>query len=132
MHIEINDAKKIHDIQEQFSNRFAFLKLEFFSKPHEPEEASTEMPYLPEQTLGEISSKHISGVINVTAGQQITALEQEFRRRFDLNVQVYRLHLDRWIQTTEADALTLKELNDIARETAVFYNPDHKLTEDNF
>lgn len=125
MIIEINDAKTIREVQQEFSDRFPFLKLEFFQKVHRRGVPSHETPYTPDSTLGEISTRHVQGNINIEPGSETGHIEKEFERRFGLNVQIYRLQTDRWIQTAGTDILTLKEQNDIARNAAVFYNPDH-------
>jgi len=130
MIIEINDLKKIHEVQEEFSTRFPFLKLEFFRTPHQREEPSNETPYAPDLPLKEIRDKHVHGIITIDAQSETGAIEKEFERRFGLNVQIYRRQLDRWIQTAGTDILTLKEQNEIARDSTIFYNPDHKLNQE--
>lgn len=130
MIIEINDTKKISDIQEEFSNRFPFLKMEFFRTAHQLEEPSHETPCMPDLPLKEIRDKHVHGIITIDAQSETGAIEKEFEQRFGLNVQIYRLQMDRWVQTAGTDILTLKEQNEIAQDSAIFYNPDHKFSKD--
>ena len=127
MTIEISDAKTIQKIQEEFSNRFPFLKLEFFYTPHQSGMPSNETPCAPELSLKEIRNKHIYGTITINEHSQTGIIEKEFEQRFGLNVQIYRMQTGKWIQTVGTDILTLKEQNEIASDSAVFYNPDHKL-----
>ena len=127
MIIEINDSRTIGDIQEEFSNRFPFLKIEFFQKPHDREDPSNETPYQKELPLGEIRQKHAHGIITIDPDNETGAVEKEFERRFGLIVQIYRLQMDRWIQTAGTDILSLSEQNQIARDSATFYNPNHRL-----
>lgn len=127
MIIEINDSRTIGDIQQEFSTRFPFLKLEFFQNPHDREEPSNETPCQKDLSLGEIRQKHVQGIITINPGSETGAIEKEFERRFGLNVQIYRLQMDRWIQTAGTDILSLSEQNQIARDSATYYNPNHQL-----
>ena len=129
MTIEINDLKTIGEIQEEFSNRFPFLKLEFFMKSHEREEPSNAMPCSPGKTIGELRKRHLHGIIMITPDRETGSVEQEFDARFDLHVQIYRRQTDQWVQTVGTDILTLQQQNDIARDAAIFYHPNHKLAE---
>ena len=126
MTIEINDSRTVQGIQEEFSARFPYLKLEFFNLAHERGQPSRQAPCKPNQLLGEIRKKHIHGIITFDMQSETGAIEKEFERRFNLNVQIYRFHMDRWIQTAGTDILTLSEQNEIARDSAAFYNPNHK------
>ena len=42
-------------------------------------------------------------------------MEQDFRNSYGLNVQIFRHHGDKWIQTMGKDELTLEEQNEIGR-----------------
>lgn len=128
MVIEINDVKKIGEIQEVFSNRFPYLKIEFFKHAHAYEEQSSEAPLDKEQTLGDIRDKHVHGIIMLDAQRKTGAVEQEFKQRFDLNVQIYRMQAGKWIQTVGTDILSLSEQNEIAKDSAAYYNPNHTPT----
>lgn len=128
MVIQINDSKTVQEIQQEFSTRFPYLKLEFFYAPHMREEPSNDTPCHPGNTLGEIRKRHIHGIIEISPERETGSVEQEFERRFDLHVQIYRLHADQWIQTAGTDILTLKEQNEIAKDSANHYNPNHTLT----
>lgn len=128
MTIEINNSKTVREIQDEFSKKFPYLKLEFFTSPHAREAASHEIPCRPEKLLGELRESDSQGIITITPGNETGAVEKEFEDRFGLNVQIYRLQMDRWIQTVGTDILTLKEQNEIAKDSAIFYNPDHQLS----
>ena len=130
MVIEINDSKTVQEIQEEFAKKFPFLKLEFFLEPHRLEEVSNGTPCQPGQLLKDIRQKHIHGIITINPGSRTGAIEAEFERRFGLNVQIFRFQMDKWIQTTGTDILTLKEQNEIGRYTAIFYNPDHQFSKE--
>ena len=126
MIIEINNSRTIGDIQKEFSDKFPFLKIEFFNFPHNWEEPSNDTPCRPEQLLGEIRQQQANGIITLDPASETGAIEKEFERRFALNVQIYRRQMDQWIQTAGTDILTLSEQNQIARDSATFYNPNHQ------
>lgn len=130
MVLEINDSKTVQDMQQEFSNRFPYLKLEFFYAPHMREEPSNDTPCSPANTIGEIRKRHVQGIIEITPDRETGSIEQEFESRFDLHVQIYRLQADQWIQTVGTDILTLEQQNEIAKDSAAYYNPNHELTEE--
>jgi len=132
MNIEINDARTIQDIQEEFADEYPFLKIEFFARPHEQGVASDEQPHSPGHTIGSIRNRHTTGTIDVGPDSPTGAVEQEFEQRFDLHVQIYRLQADKWLQTAGTDILTLHEQNEIGKDASIFYNPDHQFSEDSF
>lgn len=117
----------MHEIQEEFCRRFPFLKLEFFREPHQREEPSDGTPCQPDELLKDIRRKHVHGIITIDPSGETGSVEKEFERRFGLNVQIYRYQTDRWIQTAGTDILTLKEQNEISRDSAALYNPDHRV-----
>jgi hypothetical protein len=121
MFIEINNSKRVVNIQRQFANMFPYLKLEFFPKVNEPGTAIKQMPYRPDMCLSDISNKHVQGIININPDNEIYVIEDEFARRFGLHVQIYRLLLDKWIQTEGMERLTLDEQNELAKDSVVFY-----------
>ncbi len=127
MIIEINDARKVCDVQREFCSRFPFLKLEFFHEAHQRERSSLKEPYGPDILLGVIRKKHLHGMITINPGSKVKSVEKEFEKRFGLNVQIYRRHGERWIETGGSDILALQELNEISRHSIIFYNPDHQL-----
>lgn len=132
MVIEIDDTKTIAQLQDEFSAKYPYLKIEFFEQPHGDQEASAGAKFAPQQVIGQVRQKHVYGIISLEPTRQTGAVEQEFAERFGLNVQVYRKLLDRWAQTSGTDALTLGEQNAMAGDSAGYFYPDHELTEDNF
>jgi len=112
MKIAINDKRKISAIQNDFNDMFPYLRLEFFSKPHD---AGTGSPkkYMshPSKTLGECRTKHKSGSILITPGMTVNKLEQNFREVYGLSVQVFRRSGKAWLETTVTDGWTLEEQN---------------------
>jgi hypothetical protein len=112
MKIVIDDDRKIHVLQEEFSTMFPWLKLEFFSRPHNAGGASPKKEMVPSsRTLGQARTIHDSGTITVTPSMTVTALEQAFREIYGLSVQVFRKSGKSWLETTVTDGWTLEHQN---------------------
>lgn len=119
MIIEIHDTKTIEDIREKFSSFFPFLKIEFFEHPHHWYEDSPEKTAYPvDKKIGEIRKQHEHGNLEIHSWNKTGDLEQTFRKKFGLNVQVFRLEGNKWIQTAGTDKLDLAEQNEIAKNPA--------------
>ncbi len=110
MKITINDQRKIFAIQEEFSQYFPYLKIEFFAKPHKPGgPSSKKIMKHPAKTLGECRTIHGSGTITITPNMTVADLEQNFQDVYGLSVQVFRKSGRAWLETTITDGWTLKE-----------------------
>jgi hypothetical protein len=112
MKITINDKRKIFAIQEEFTQSFPYLKLEFFAKPHsEGGGSAKKIIRHNSKTLGECRTIHNSGRITITPQMTVTDLEQRFADVYGLGVQVFRKSGKVWLETTVTDSWTLKEQN---------------------
>jgi hypothetical protein len=112
MKITINDRRKIHAIQEEFTATFPYLKLEFFSKPHTAGGGTAKkLMKQSSKTLGECRTVHKSGSISITPQMTVTDLENNFRDVYGLGVQVFRKSGNLWLETTVTDSWTLEEQN---------------------
>lgn len=117
MKIKINDNRKIFAIQEEFSNLFPYLRIEFFSKPHKPGGASSKkIMKHSSKTLGECRTIHKKGQITITPNMTVNDLEQCFSDIFGLGVQVFRKSGKVWLETTVTDGWTLEEQNNQGKE----------------
>lgn len=116
MIIDITDTATIADVQDKFSTIFPFLKVEFFEHPnHWYEKAPLEKAYPSSKKLGEIRKQHPHGRLHFYSWYSAKEIEQAFRKKFSLNVQVFRLQGNKWVQTSETDKLSLKEQNEVGR-----------------
>ena len=109
----ISDQKSIRQIQEEFSEKFPFLKLEFYSSAHDPNEGSSDQAQLDsELTIGEVRNIHFEGDYAIAGSSSVAELETTFSDKFGLNVQVFRKSGDIWLQTITTDSWTLDEQNE--------------------
>jgi len=108
----ITDEKKLVDIQREFHEKFPFLKLEFYTQPHEAGAGSSNKVLLPALSkIGEVRKVHNSGDLGINGHLKVKSLEQLFHQQYGLNVQVFRRSGELWLQTTSTDDWTLSEQN---------------------
>lgn len=119
MIIEIDDTKTIEAISKAFSARYPFLKIEFYDKPHHWQEGSPANHQFPHnKTIAEIRRQHNPGGLDINPWQKTGRIEQEFHKRFGLNIQIFRHHGNSWIQTVGTDEFTLDEQNEIGKNAS--------------
>lgn len=123
MIIHIADHLTISDIQRAFSGRFPFLKLEFFSKPHQNGKGS-EKKYMRAQdsSLKDLRRIHSNGDLLINEEMTVGALENLFQENFGLYVQVFRRSGRLWLETTATDSWTLKTQNEQGQELSIDYS----------
>ena len=112
MKIIIDDQQTIAGIREAFNGMFPFLKLEFFSRKHQPEQASP-LKFLIRSgaTISECRRVHSSGELTITPQMTVNELEQLFDTDYGLSVQVFRKSGRIWLETVLTDTWTLAEQN---------------------
>lgn len=116
MLLKISDSKTIGRLNQEFSNYFPFLKIEFFDQPVFSAEDSLERHVLSQQSLiGTIRDRHNEGALEIDAQDTPYYITQQLKDRFGLYAQVYRAGVSSWIQTTGSDQVPLKDHNEVAR-----------------
>lgn len=111
MILEIDDTKKLTDIQERFSLCFPSLKLEFCQKKHKWEGICPESQFMDSDLrIGSIRKIHNPGTIEIKSWDKVGEVERDFYQRFGLNVQICYMCGPRWIQTGKSDNITLDSL----------------------
>lgn len=114
----ISNNKTIKEVKDEFNKKFPLLKLEFFSSAHEVGERNKSTETLDESlSIGEIRANYPSkGEESIDGHQKVSTLEQKFKERFGVNVQVFRKSGKIWLQTTTTDNWTLAEQQREAEE----------------
>jgi hypothetical protein len=125
MTLEINKNTTIADVQYQFSKIYPYLKIEFFTRPHEVGSASWSkyMIFNRTKTIGEIGilpTKENS--FEVDSAMSVNDFEQGLQRQYGLSVQVFRKSMGSWIATTESDTWTLAVQNEKGGQSATTIN----------
>ncbi len=108
----ISDDKRLIDIQKEFSTKFPYLKLEFYASEHGSLEGSPASAQLDlQQTVREVRSIHDEGDLSINGHVKVSTLEENFSRKYGLNVQVFRKSGSIWLQTISTDEWSLAEQN---------------------
>jgi hypothetical protein len=109
----IEDTKTLRQVKQEFQDKFKWLKLEFYSKEHEPGQGSAQVNKLDEElTIGEVRSVHSEGELNIHGNLKVSSLEEQFKTLYGLNVQVFRRSGEIWLQTTSTDDWSLQDQNE--------------------
>lgn len=117
MKIAINDNRKIFAIQEEFNRLFPYLKLEFFSKPHQAFGASSKkLIKKNSKSIKDCRTIHVQGEITITPSMTVNELEQRFASVYGLSIQVFRKSGKSWLETTVTDGWTLEEQDNQGRD----------------
>ena len=103
----IQDEKKLRKIQEEFREKYPYLKIEFYGPNGKEERKLLD----PESTIGEVRTIHAEGEVSIHGNVKVKTLEESFSKHYGLNVQVFRLSGNLWLQTTSTDDWTLHEQN---------------------
>lgn len=108
----ITDSKKINEIKREFSEKFPYLKLEFYAKHHNVGEGSEPKLQIDgEKTIGEVRSSHTEGDLSFDGHLKVSTFERMFFEKYGLNAQVFRKSGTIWLQTIKTDEWTLAEQN---------------------
>ena len=94
MVLEIDDSRRLSEIADLFSAYYPFLKLEFSKHPHQWQEESDLNDIVPQNTLiGNVRSMHKSTTVDIYFWNKVGTIEQTFKNRAGLNVQIFRRHV---------------------------------------
>ena len=111
MKLIIKDELTLQSLQEAFSAEFRYLKIEFFSRLHEPGTASgLKNKLYNTKTIGECRTVRTEGELEVTPEMTVAEFEQTMGKFYGLGVQMFRKTITgNWIETINTDGWTLKE-----------------------
>lgn len=119
MHIEITNDTRLSEIRKVFSDFYPYLQIEFYRKFHKKYEGSEKKDRVdPGITVGELKKTHVSGLLEIKPLDTVADVEKECQQRFGISVQIFRKQNRSWEQTTSMDDFTLKELNEMGRNSS--------------
>jgi len=108
----IHDDKTLKQIQDEFSEKFPFLKIEFYKFPHEESGYSNVKDQInTNKKIADIRLVHNTENISIKKDMTVNDFELMFNNKLSLNVQVFRKSGNIWLQTGATDYLTLAEQN---------------------
>lgn len=117
MNLHIAPERLISEIQKDFNCAFPFLKIEFFNnKSFSRSEFSVKQIIPHNRKLGDGNLSLKDGTIEIEEDMKVNELENLFRDKFNLAVQVFRKSGNLWLETTMTDSWTLLQQNNHGRE----------------
>jgi len=106
--ISINH-KTIAQVQAEFNSAYPYLRIEFFKRSHNENQGSSieQLINKPNQILNPVNGNSIE----ITGEMSVFELENLFKTKFNLNVQVFRKSANSWLETTITDSWSLNKQN---------------------
>lgn len=112
MKINIKDSLRIKDIQDAFTQKYPFLKIEFFTKAHKLHGGTRkEFMISSDQKIEDCRTLSNTGELDIYPLTTVAELEKQCKELFGLYIQVFRKSGDVWIETTVTDDWTLEKQN---------------------
>jgi hypothetical protein len=107
--IPINN-KTIGQIQEEFNNIFPYLRIQFFKESHNENEGSRP-DLMVKNTTQLFSVSPTNQKLEILGSMKVSELENLFKHKYKLNIQVFRKSGNAWLETTVTDSWTLDKQN---------------------
>lgn len=118
MRISLSKHRLISEVQQEFSTRYPFLKLEFYRKEN-ADPCSAARFHLQDTALLEAAGLRKEGVIETGDEMTVAELERTFLKNFGLRAQVSRKSGLLWLETTMTDNWSLYKQNEHGREISL-------------
>jgi hypothetical protein len=118
MYLFLSHDKTIHEVQQSFTSKYPYLKLEFYRLQNGDPGLTVKKHLLHSTTLKAAGLKN-DGLIEINNDMTVVDLEQIFLHRFGLNAQVSRKSGILWLETTMTDKWSLEKQNEHGREITV-------------
>ncbi len=119
MFLYISKDKTIHEVQQYFTRKYPFLKLEFY-KQENTDPAFIVKKHLSHSITLKAAGLKDNGLIDIHNDLTVGELEKKFLNKFGLNVQVSRKSGTLWLETTMTDKWTLQKQNEHGREITLY------------
>jgi hypothetical protein len=121
MTLSINSSTTIAEVQAAFSREFPFLKIEFFTRPHDVGESSWSkyMVFNKQERFGKLVPFKGNDVpFELNGSMTVADFEQSFQKHLGLGIQVFRKSMGSWLITSSTDNWTLAAQNAQGHESA--------------
>jgi hypothetical protein len=124
MQLHISKTNSVKELQDQFSNLFPFLNINFYSngKTTDLQSGRRASLFTRETVIKDINPRLNDGELAIIESMNVADLEKGFYEKFGLSIQVLRRSGNLWLDTCRTNSWTLKEQNDHGREIS----PDQK------
>ncbi|MBR9922223.1 MAG: hypothetical protein GYB31_15395 [Bacteroidetes bacterium] len=108
----ITNEITLREVKSAFTDKFHYLKLEFYTRPHEPGKGSPAQEVLDDSLLiKEVRKTGTSGDLEIIPDMKVRDLESRFAEDYGLYAQVFRRSGNIWMQTSVTDEWTLEKQN---------------------
>ena len=112
MILTIHHDDTLEHVQRIFNSEFPFLKLEFFSRPHDRGKPSERQFLINSRSTVQSCNPQITErTLSIPTAMTVQELEQTFQQQLGLNVQVFRKSGRVWLETTATDNWSLFKQN---------------------
>lgn len=102
MILKIRDTRRVSELQDKFSECFPHLKIEFFDGVHKLKQNESSHP---KTFIADLSKKHEQGEILIKSSYRAEQVVHEFKERFGLLVQLYRIKGNYYVLLEEHELL---------------------------
>lgn len=120
----INDYKRISDLQDKFNECFPFLNIGFYDDSGSEKQGGKSMTSIRYgMSVGAVSKKHNTGVLEVKSWDKTDEVEKKFFRLFGLRVRILRRQNKEWVPVKSNEHRTLREESELAQASV---RPDAK------
>ena len=118
MNIEIIPGKKIEEIQSEFSKRFPYLKINFFTiKPKDSKGYSKPDIIDSSKRIMDVTDIQNSTPLHLNGLMSVAEVEKNAREQIGLHIEIFRKSGKVWLKTSSSDHWTLDEQNKEALES---------------
>ena len=122
----ITDSKTLKALKKEFTQKFPYLKIEFYKGKHVDGQASHVQKQIDDQMeIGKVRTIHSEGDLSISGNLKVSTFENRFWDQYGLNVQVFRRSGNLWLQTTTTDHWTLSEQNGKGERSERSYQEMH-------
>ena len=119
MSILVSNDRILSDIQREFSEKFSFLKIEFYHGEHDEGEGSSDKRMIDTSlSVGQLRNGDATTEFSIHGNLKTATFEETWQETFGFSVQVFRKSGNVWLQTTTTDSWTLAEQQREAEESA--------------
>lgn len=114
--IHITPETSLKQIQDEFHQKFPFLKLVFFKTGHAAGEASSIDDVMPSnQTIREAGNFDGTAEFSIDGHTLVKNLEAGFQEHYGISVQVFRRSGTVWLMTSSTDSWSLAKQNETGK-----------------
>lgn len=117
MYLHIAPNRLIKEVQKEFNTEFPYLKFEFFrNKPSGQPGLPLKNLILHNCRIGEMQAAITDGDVEIKEDMKVEDLENIFKDKFGLSMQIFRRSGNIWLETTMTDNWTLGRQNEHGKE----------------